>query len=89
LFVIFLCLVFPMLSVSLGCAFLFVIFMCLVFPMLSVSLVRIKIMCPSAATCILEDCCFSELALKIPIRHVGLVQRGHHYHLIECNLFSP
>ena len=33
---------------------------------------------------ILEDCSFSELALKIPIRHVGLVQRGHHYHLIEC-----
>jgi nitrate reductase NapE component len=36
--VIFLCLVFPMLSVSLGCAFLFVIFLCLVFPMLSGSL---------------------------------------------------
>jgi hypothetical protein len=52
-------------------------------------LIRIKSMCPSVATCILEDCCFSELAQQIPIIHVGLLQRWHHYHLIECNLFSP
>jgi hypothetical protein len=32
------------------------------------------------------DCCFSELAYKDPIKHVGLVQRGH-YHFIEFSLF--
>jgi hypothetical protein len=38
MFFIFLCLVVPMLSLSLSCVFLFFIFLCLVFPMLSVSL---------------------------------------------------
>ena len=28
-------------------------------------------------------------ALKNPTKRVGLVQCGYHYHLIECNLFSP
>jgi hypothetical protein len=26
---------------------------------------------------------------KDPAKHVGLVQSGHHHHLIECNLFIP
>jgi hypothetical protein len=26
---------------------------------------------------------------KNPTEHVGLVHSGHHYHFIECNLFSP
>jgi hypothetical protein len=43
-------------------------------------------MCPSEATCLPMDCCFSELAYKDPIKHVGLVQRGH-YHFIEFSLF--
>jgi hypothetical protein len=40
-------------------------------------------MCPSAATCLSTDCCFSELAHKNPAKHVGLVQRGPHHHFIE------
>jgi len=32
---------------------------------------------------------FTEAALKNQTKCVGLVQCGHHYHLIECNLFSP
>jgi hypothetical protein len=35
------------------------------------------------------DCCFCELAQKDPIKCVGVVQSGYHYHLIECRLFSP
>ena len=27
--------------------------------------------------------------IKNPTKHVGQVQSKHHYHLIECNLFSP
>ena len=27
--------------------------------------------------------------IKNPAKHVGLVQSGYHYHLINCNLFSP
>jgi hypothetical protein len=38
-------------------------------------------MCPSGATCLPVDCCFSELTLyKIPTQYVGLVQSGHHHH---------
>jgi hypothetical protein len=37
------------------------------------SWLEIRIMCPSGPTCLPADCCFS----------VGLVQRGHHYHLIN------
>ena len=40
-------------------------------------------MCPSGVTCLLADCCFSELALIKPSKRVGLAQRGHHRHLIE------
>jgi len=41
----------------------------------------IRIMCPSGATCLPVDCCFSELALnKDPIKRVGLIQNGHHNH---------
>jgi hypothetical protein len=39
----------------------------------------IRIMCPSGATCLSADCCFSEPALKNPTRRV---QSGPH-HLIE------
>ena len=32
------------------------------------------------------DCCFSELALKIPTRRVGIVQRGHlHHELVKVS----
>jgi len=27
--------------------------------------------------------------LKNPTKSVGLVQSGHHYHLIECSFFLP
>jgi hypothetical protein len=41
-------------------------------------------MCPSGATCLPVDSCFSELALINPTtKRVGLVQSGPHYHLIE------
>jgi len=41
-------------------------------------------MCPSGATCLPADCCFSELALyKNPTQRVGQVQSGPHHHLIE------
>jgi hypothetical protein len=46
----------------------------------------IRIMCPSGATCLCADCCFSELALykkKNPTKRVGLVQNGELHHLIE------
>jgi len=48
-------------------------------------LLGIRMMCPSGTTCLSADCCFSELALhyKNPTKCVGLVQRGHHHHLIE------
>ena len=39
-------------------------------------------MCPSGATCLSADCCFSVLALLSPAERVGLVQSGPH-HLIE------
>ena len=42
-------------------------------------------MCPSGTTCLPGDCCFGGLALKDPIKFVGLVQSRHH--LIECRLF--
>jgi len=32
-------------------------------------------MCPSGATCLSADCCFSELALKNPTKRVGPVQK--------------
>ena len=40
----------------------------------------IRAMCPSAATCLPAECCFSELAL---IQFVGLVQSGLQRHRIE------
>ena len=44
----------------------------------------IRIMCQSGATCLFRDCCFSELALWIPVKSVGLEQsESHHHHLIE------
>ena len=43
----------------------------------------IRIMCPSGATCLPADCCFSELTLKSPTQPVGLEQSGPHHHLIE------
>ena len=43
----------------------------------------IRIMCLSGATCPSVDCCFCELT-----KCVGLVERGHHYHPIHCDLFS-
>jgi len=43
---------------------------------------RIRIMCPSGATCLPTDCCLSELALETPVKSVDLVQNGHHYNLI-------
>jgi len=43
----------------------------------------IGIMCPSGATCLSADCCFSELALyENPIQRVGLVQSTHPYHYL-------
>ena len=55
-------------------------------------LARIRIMCPSGATRLSADCCFSELArgflqYKNPTQRVGLVQSGPHHHLVY--LFSP
>ena len=49
-------------------------------------------MCPSGATCLSVDCCFSDLTSTIytdPAKRVGLVESRHHHHFIECNLFSP
>ena len=43
-------------------------------------------MCSSGATCLLADCCCSDLALYNPSKRVGLVQRGYHQHLIEMQL---
>ena len=46
-------------------------------------------MCPSGATCLFADCCFSELALKkynYKCKRVGLVQSEPHYHFIENQL---
>ena len=40
-------------------------------------------MCPSGATCLSADCCSSEQALSNTNNRVGLVQSGHHHHLIE------
>ena len=45
-----------------------------------------RIMCLSGATCLSTECYFSELALKNPTKHVGLVQSGPHHHLIENEL---
>ena len=44
-------------------------------------------MCRSAATCQSVDCCFwVSWHYKNPAQHVGLVQSGHHHHLIEMQL---
>jgi hypothetical protein len=43
----------------------------------------IRIMCRSGVTCLSTDCCFSELALLNPTKHVGPVQSRHHHHFIE------
>ena len=51
-------------------------------------------MCPSGATCLPADSCFSELARirkkkknqrNVQCNSVDLVQNGNHNHLIECN----
>ena len=39
----------------------------------------IRIMCPSGATCLSADCCFSELDYANSIQLVGLVQSGPHH----------
>ena len=53
-------------------------------------LLIIKIMCQSGTTCLPTNCCFSKLALKIQLSVlVQLVQSGHHYLHIKCNLFTP
>lgn len=49
----------------------------------------IRILCPSGATYLLTDCCFSELVQKNPTECVVQIQSGHHYRLIECSLFLP
>jgi hypothetical protein len=49
---------------------------------------EIRIMCQSGETCLPTDCCLSK-HYKNPIKCVGVVQDGHHYHLIECSLFLP
>jgi hypothetical protein len=46
-------------------------------------------MCPSKATCLPMDCCFSHLAPYKSIKRVGLIQSRQHHHLIECHLLSP
>ena len=46
----------------------------------------IRIMCPSGATCLSVDYCFSEQAQKMQINSVGLVQSRHQYHLIEMKI---
>jgi hypothetical protein len=43
----------------------------------------------SGETCLPANCCFSELALKNPTKHVGLVQSRYPRHVIVCKLFSP
>jgi hypothetical protein len=43
-------------------------------------------MCSSGATCLLADCCCSDLALYNPPKRVGLVQRGYHQNIIEMQL---
>jgi hypothetical protein len=48
----------------------------------------IMIMCPSGATCLTADWCFSELGYGNPTKRVGIVQSEHLYHLIKSNLFS-
>jgi hypothetical protein len=41
-------------------------------------------MCPSEATCLSAECCFSELSLYAnPTQCIGLEQSGPHLHLIE------
>jgi hypothetical protein len=46
--------------------------------------IGIRILCPSVATCLSANCCFSELALyKNPTKRVGLAQSRPHHHLIE------
>ena len=44
-------------------------------------------MCPSGATCLPLNCCFSEIALQKPTNHVGLLYSGHHHYnikIIDC-----
>ena len=47
-------------------------------------------MCPSVATCVSVDCCFSESlivsTIQIQPQRVGLEQSGSHHHLIEYQL---
>ena len=43
----------------------------------------IRIMCPSGATCLSADCCFSKLALYNPANRGGRVKSGPHHHVIE------
>ena len=46
-------------------------------------------MCPSGATCLPADCCFSVPALLKSNSACWSTNGGHHCHLIECNLLSP
>jgi hypothetical protein len=44
-------------------------------------------MCPSGATCLSVDCCFSKLVhYTIPTKRDGLVQVGLHYSSLTCSL---
>jgi hypothetical protein len=48
----------------------------------------IRLMCPSGATCLPADCCFSEIAatIKNKSKGVGLEQSGSHRNFIENEL---
>ena len=50
--------------------------------------IGIRIICPSGATCLPTDYCFSELATsyKNGFHRIGLEQSGPHHHLIENEL---
>jgi len=44
--------------------------------------------CPSKES-YTPDCCSVSEYYEAPTKRVRLVQNGHHYHLIKCNLLSP
>ena len=50
---------------------------------------RIRIMCPSGATCLSADCCSVSQHYKSPTRGVGLVQMDLIIISLTINLFSP
>jgi len=48
----------------------------------------VRIICPSWATWLPADCCFSELtSYKIPTQCVGLLHSGHHHHHHLCKMW--